>query len=341
MRYCRECGQPHGPTAAFCAHCGAPVRTQAGAPTPPPQPPAPRRRRGLVIGLTAAALVLAGGGTTAVLLTRGDDAAPPRDDSRPVAEQAAGIGNGRSLLSEPGDRWTVAADDLLAGGTVSQVRYDGEAGVSVFAVGDVVVVDATTDDESVLAGLDSATGKTLWTIPGDPYSSSCYPAFAETRLLCNDVEAGAWSVYDAETGQVLKTQQSGYVTAMASSRSTAYLVHSLDDGEGDDFDYDLGVEAIDAATFDTRWSQVLSDEVDTTDDPNAYDGGALVDLDGSQLLVDFDPRAGRSTLATARSPMRSRTTTALSAAATGSSRPTTTSRRSPGPPSPTPSETRS
>ena len=225
-----------------------------------------------------------------MLLARGDDTAPRTDGDPPVAEQAAGIDNGRSLLSEPGDRWTVTADDLLAGGMLSQVRYDGDSIVSVFTVGDVVVVDATTDDESVLAGLDSATGTTLWTIPGEAYSSSCFPVFADTRLLCNDVEAGTWSVYDADTGEVLKTQQSGYVMAVASSRSTAYLVHSLDDADGDDFNYDLGVEAIDAASFGTQWSQVLPDEVDTTDDPNAYDGGVLLDLEGSQLLVDYGPQ---------------------------------------------------
>jgi len=260
-------------------------------PGPPTAPRAPRRRT-LVIGLTVAALVIAGGGAAAVLLTRGDDDPASRPDGRgTVPEQAAGIGNGRSLLSEPGDRWTVDADDLLAGATLSQVRYEGDSSVPVFTVGDVVVVDVTTEDESLLAALDSETGETLWTIPGEAYSSSCYPVFAETRVLCNDIEARAWSVYDAETGEALHTEQGSYVDAMASTRSTAYLVESPPYIEDGDVNYDLDLRAVDAASFGTLWSQVLPDEVDTTDDENAYDGGVQIDLDGSDLLVDFGPQA--------------------------------------------------
>ncbi len=225
---------------------------------------------------------------TAVVLTRGDESGAGRPTgSRPVTEQAAALGNGRSLLSEPGDRWTVAAGDLLPGAAMSQVRYDGESSVQVVAVGDVVVVDATTEEASVLAGLDSATGETLWTQPGEAYSSSCYPVFAATRLLCNDVEAGTWSVLDPETGEVLASEQSGYVAAVASSRSTAYLIHSAADGD----DYDLDVEAVDAGDLTSRWSQTLRDEVDTTEDPNAYDGGVLADLDGAELFVDYGPQS--------------------------------------------------
>lgn len=215
-----------------------------------------------------------------MVLTRGDDDGPRSGDrNRPVAEQAVGIDNGTSLLGEPGNQWTVDANDLVAGGTVTPLNYSQASDTSLIAFGDVAVVSVENLEEQVLVGLDSATGETLWTVPGDRDATpNCWAVLDETRLLCFDYATGdgEYSLLDPETGEVLQTQPLGGLSGIASSRDTLYLVH--DAGEST---LALVVDAVMGATGRAVWKRPLPGGIpERASDP-------LVTLDGSRLLVDF------------------------------------------------------
>ena len=108
--FCRHCGQPLKPGAAFCGGCGAAVTVTAAPPAapvahphlpvpPPASPAAPRRGAGwvLLVGVVAILVMLGMGAGTAYVLTRDDDSpgsaggTDDRDEDRVPADATTDV----------------------------------------------------------------------------------------------------------------------------------------------------------------------------------------------------------------------------------------------------------
>ena len=295
-RFCAQCGSPLGGTAQFCGTCGAQTLA-APAPAPEPaQPPpaqafAPKRGHRLLIGLTSLVLVAGAGTATALVLTNDDgsdggSSAGPGGGDGPVVRPAA-IDEGRSVLGEPDDSWTLFADDELSGSTTTAL-LDGDFPTYTVTHGDVVVTQVETEDESVVLGVDATDGDVVWRLSGPGYGQSCWGIDDDAALLCTHYEDdGAYTVVDVETGAV-RTQASvdGFVTEVVSDRRSTYLFV----GSPDFDDYSLEAIALDNESLARNWSTTLLAQVPyDEEDPNAYDGGVQPELGTTELSLTYGP----------------------------------------------------
>ena len=112
-RFCTQCGQPAGESAAFCRGCGAPLPAPEGvAPTNAPTSMAAagtrRSRKGLTLGVLALVLAVAAAAVAVIVF-------------------ASGGVEGSYALAERGERHDIGTHSLLLedGVCTMTVRYEG------------------------------------------------------------------------------------------------------------------------------------------------------------------------------------------------------------------------
>ncbi len=315
--FCTQCGSALPAGRRFCTTCGSPAPTPA-APTvqspPPPPPPPPllpppppalppppspvgRRRRGaaLLVGVGIVVLALVSGGVTVWLLNRGDeDTSAGRGDALDVLP--ASIGQGVSVLGEPGEVWTLDADDVVPGGRFFPLQTfdDGQDETpNLLAFGDVVVVRASGEGDSTLAGVDARSGEVDWRL--DEGLGECLGT--ARHVYCRDAEWKGLSAVDPASGKVTGT----------TDQSPQYSVHPVEEGDrlfvlAGDGDQGYTALALDPVTLAEVWSTPIPGsgdwEFESGETTGALDvGGTTVtvtlnDIEGPGYVTRVDRRTG-------------------------------------------------
>lgn len=182
QRYCRECGRPLAPGAAFCRDCGAatkPVAAAAPAATetaiPPPPPPAPtrtpeapkqRRRRRVLLPAALVALLIGGGAAAAIVLLGNDDSsqeevaitdpatipAPDRAPTRTEEASAASAPNAPAVGTIGAGRYVQAGSfKTVAGAEGERERLEAE-GIRVIVADSAQAEELYPGFQVLLAG---------------------------------------------------------------------------------------------------------------------------------------------------------------------------------------------
>lgn len=315
--FCTQCGSALPTGRRFCTTCGTPVPTPAAptvqSPPPPPPlaappiapppiapppagpppiapppagpPPAGRRRRGpaLLVGVGVVVLALVSGAVTVWLLNRGEeDTSAGRGDALDVLP--ASIGQGVSVLGEPGQVWTLDAADVIPGGRFYPLQTfdDGQDETpNLLTFGDVVVVRAAGDEESALAGVDARSGEVDWRLEEDLGECLGTPR----HLYCRGAEWTGLSAVDPATGTVTGTTDHG----------PQYSVHPVEEGgelfvlAGDGEDGYTAL-ALDPVTLDEVWSTPI-----TGSDGWVFESGetlGAIDVGGTEVTITLSDIEG-------------------------------------------------
>lgn len=304
--FCTQCGSALPAGGRFCTTCGTPAPSPAAptVPSPPPPPPPPpppiapppvapppitppagrpRRRTALLVGVGVVVLALVSGGVTVWLLDRGDeDATAGRGDALDVLP--ASIGQGVSVLGEPGRVWTLDADEVVPGGRFFPLQTfdDGQDETpNLRTFGDVVVVRASGDGASTLAGVDARSGDVDWRLEED--LGECLGT--ARRLYCRDAEWRGLQAVDPATGTVTG----------ATGQSPQYSVHPVEDGGelfvlAGDGEEGYTALALDPVTLDAAWSTRI-----TGSDGWVFESGettGAIDVDSAEVTITLSDIEG-------------------------------------------------